>query len=134
MSFLVSVILEAARVVSIQALVGRLQYNAVEALVYLSPAIAAVLVAGSLAWERAGLLGPSGGLAKVQHNPLPYLLAAFMGGSAGVQVLRMCAAAADSMPRNSRTLLLLSACDDPVIAAPRQQPLLYAASCQSIHI
>ena len=81
-AFLASVILEACRVVLIQLLVGELQYNAVEALVYLSPAITVVLCAGAAIWEREGLLDH--GWQRVAARPHLYAAAAFMGFAVNV--------------------------------------------------
>jgi hypothetical protein len=78
-AFVISVVLESLRVVCIQLLVGKLAYNAVEALVYLSPAIAGALLIGSFIWEWDGLTAPHGGFAKIAEKPLQYAVAALTG-------------------------------------------------------
>ena len=77
--FLLSAACEAARTVLIQLLLGKLNYNAVEALVYLSPMIAVCLGMGVMLFEWEGLTAHHGGLYKVSCNPSQYLLAATGG-------------------------------------------------------
>lgn len=74
--FLLSAVCEASRTVLVQLLLGQTKYNAVEALVYLSPCTGAVLSIGALIMERQGLTAPGGGFYKVSCKPLLYLLAA----------------------------------------------------------
>ncbi|EIE19444.1 hypothetical protein COCSUDRAFT_67899 [Coccomyxa subellipsoidea C-169] len=76
-SFLFSTLLEAVRVVYIQLLLGSLNYNSMEVLVYLGFPTGMVLLAASAIWEREGLL--ANGLALMAHKPLHYLSAIFMG-------------------------------------------------------
>ena len=77
--FLLSAVCEGSRTVLVQLLLGQMKYNAVEALVYLSPCTGSVLAVGALLWEREGLAAAGGGLYKVSCKPHVYLLAAAGG-------------------------------------------------------
>lgn len=74
--FLLSAVCEASRTVLVQVLLGQTKYNAVEALVYLSPCIGGLLAIGALFMERQGLTASDGGFYKVSCKPQLYLLAA----------------------------------------------------------
>ena len=82
--FALSAVSEALRVLYIQLLLGKLQFNAVEVLVYLSPATAVLLSVSASVWECNGLLAPQGGFSKVAHNPWLYLLASVAGFAVNV--------------------------------------------------
>lgn len=73
--FLVSAACEASRTVMVQLLLGKMQYNAVEALVYLSPMTAVCLGFGAFLFEWDGLTAHHGGMYKVSCHPSRYLLA-----------------------------------------------------------
>jgi hypothetical protein len=77
--FLVSAACEASRTVMVQLLLGKMQYNAVEALVYLSPMTAMCLGFGAFLFEWDGLTAHHGGMYKVSCHPSRYLLAATGG-------------------------------------------------------
>lgn len=77
--FLLSAVFEASRTVLVQLLLGQMKYNAVEALVYLSPCTGGLLAIGGLLWEWDGLTAPHGGFAKVYDKPHLYLSAAAGG-------------------------------------------------------
>ena len=77
--FLVSAACEASRTVMVQLLLGKMQYNAVEALVYLSPMTAVCLGFGAFLFEWDGLTAHHGGMYKVSCHPTRYLLAASGG-------------------------------------------------------
>ena len=77
--FLVSAVCEASRTILVQLLLGNMKYNAVEALVYLSPATAVCLAIGALLLEWDGLTAHHGGFHKISCNPGMYLLAATGG-------------------------------------------------------
>lgn len=82
--FALSAVSESLRVLYIQLLLGKLQFNAVEVLVYLSPATAVLLTLSAGVWERDGLLAPQGGFFKVACNPGLYLLASITGFAVNV--------------------------------------------------
>lgn len=77
--FLLSAVCEASRTVLVQLLLGQMEYNAVEALLYLSPCTGSLLAVGALLWEWDGLTAPDGGFDKVCQKPSLYLLAAAGG-------------------------------------------------------
>lgn len=77
--FLLSAVCEALRTVLIQLLLGKMKYNAVEALVYLSPITAVCLGVGAVLFEWQGLAAHHGGFYKVSCSPGQYLLAAAGG-------------------------------------------------------
>ena len=77
--FLVSAACEALRTVLVQLLLGKAQFNAVEALVYLSPMIGVCLGIGAFAFEWDGLTAEHGGFYKISCSPGWYLLAATGG-------------------------------------------------------
>ena len=72
-----SALLEATKVVYIQKLLGRLDYDSVETVVYLGPPTAILLASASWMIESEGL--SSTGLACIQRRPLLYVLA-LLGG------------------------------------------------------
>ena len=77
--FLLSAVCEASRTVLVQLLLGDMKYNAVEALVYLSPWTGMCLILGALLWEWDGLTSHGGGMYKVSCKPHLYVLAAAGG-------------------------------------------------------
>lgn len=77
--FLLSAVAEASRTVLVQLLLGEMKYNAVEALVYLSPCTGICLALGAVLWEWDGLMSPYGGMYKVSCKPQLYMLAAAGG-------------------------------------------------------
>ena len=77
--FLLSAVCEALRTVLVQLLLGQMKYNAVEALLYLSPCTGGLLAIGALLWEWEGLTEPHGGFYKVYQKPLLYSFAAAGG-------------------------------------------------------
>lgn len=82
--FALSGVFESLRVLYIQLLLGKLRFNAVEVLVYLSPATAICLAIGACFWEFEGLATHQGGFYKVGQSPFQYLLAACAGFAVNV--------------------------------------------------
>lgn len=77
--FFVSAVSEACRTILMQLLLGNMRYNAVEALVYLSPATGVCLALCSALFEWDGLIAPHGGFSIALSNPVRFALAAAGG-------------------------------------------------------
>lgn len=82
--FALSAVCEALRVLYVQLLQGSLRFNAVEVLVYLSPATAVLLAMGAYVWEFDGLTAHHGGFHKVAQSPGHYMLATCAGFAVNV--------------------------------------------------
>ena len=76
-AFMLSASFESIRVVLIQLLLGQLQFNAVEILVYLGPPTGALLLAAAAIWEQEALMGP--GLTLMARRPILYSAAILLG-------------------------------------------------------
>ena len=76
-AFMLSATFESIRVVLIQLLLGQLQFNAVEILVYLGPPTGALLLAAAAIWEQDAFFGP--GLSLMAHKPVLYTAAILLG-------------------------------------------------------
>lgn len=77
--FALSAVCESLRVLYVQLLLGKLRFNPVEVLVYLSPATAVMLAVGACYWEWDGLNAHHGGLYKISQAPGQYLVASCAG-------------------------------------------------------
>lgn len=84
MCFMLSALSESLRVLYVQMLHGKLHFNAVEVLVYLSPGTAMLLAIGACVWELDGLTAYDGGFYKVAQSPGQYLLASCAGFAVNV--------------------------------------------------
>ena len=82
--FALSAVFESSRVLYVQLLLGKLRFNAVEVLVYLSPATAVCLAIGAYFWEFEGLATHHGGFYKVGQSPSQYLMASCAGFAVNV--------------------------------------------------
>ena len=76
-AFMLSASFESIRVVLIQLLLGQLQYNAVEILVYLGPPTGLLLILSAACFEQEALFGS--GLSLIANKPILYSTAILLG-------------------------------------------------------
>ena len=76
-AFMLSASFESVRVVLIQLLLGQLQYNAVEILVYLGPPTGILLIISAAYYEQEALFGS--GLSLIAGKPVLYAAAILLG-------------------------------------------------------